>query len=159
MKTSVCRAVALAAIFVCVASAQEKRTTIESLRWLTGCWEMNSRGRVVSENWMKPAGKTMMGTSRTVMEGKTLEYEFVRLVQEGDGSINYIAKPSDQEEASFKLVSLEGKKVVFENLQHDFPQRVIYFLHTADSLIARIEGTLNGNERGRDFPYRRVKCE
>lgn len=48
--------------------------------------------------------------------------------------------------------------VTFENLAHDFPQRVIYRRAGADSLIARVEGTRAGQPRGFDFPYRRVAC-
>ena len=99
-----------------------------------------------------------MGMSRTVKSGKTVEFEFVRIVKKEDGSIYYVAKPSGQEGASFKLVLLEGSRAVFENLKHDFPQRIIYRL-SGDSLIARIEGTMNGKERGVDYPYRKVKSE
>ena len=108
---------------------------------------------------MKPLGKIMMGMSRTVKNGKTISYEFVRLEQSDDGSIRYIARPSGQEEASFKLVKLEAKMAVFENLQHDYPQRVIYRLISADTLFARVEGTINGKEKSSDFPYRRTNCE
>ncbi len=101
----------------------------------------------------------MMGMSRTVKNGKTVEFEFVRLVKETDGSINYVANPSGQQGASFTLVSLEGQRAVFENLQHDFPQRIIYHRRTADSLVARIEGTVGGKLKGVDFPMKRVKCE
>ena len=74
------------------------------------------------------------------------------------GRIHYVAKTSGQEGASFKLVSLEGTKAIFENSKHDFPQRIIYRL-SGDSLIARVEGTMNGKQRGSDFPYIKIKCE
>lgn len=125
------------------AFSQSSDTGLESLGWLTGGWEGNYAGRrVVSEQWMKPLGGSMMGIGRTVKNGKTIEYEFVRIVLEDDGSVVYIAKPSSQSEASFKRVKLEGKRVVFENLNHDFPQRVIYYMPGPDSLVGRIEGVL-----------------
>jgi hypothetical protein len=150
----------LIVMFPLMALSEQPRTEIESLGWLAGCWEGNySNGRTVSEQWMKPFGNIMMSISRTVKNGKTIAYEFVRLEQSDDGSIRYIAHPSGRQEASFTLVKLEGTKAVFENLQHDYPQRVIYHLVSADTLFARIEGTINGREKGSDFPYRRVKCE
>jgi len=140
--------------------SQPANVPIESLGWLAGCWEGNySNGRTVSENWMKPLGNIMMGMSRTVKNEKTVDFENVRLEGSANGSIHYIAHPSGQKEASFALVKLEGKRAVFKNLQHDFPQRIIYHLVTADSLVARIEGSINGKERSSDFPYRRVRCE
>ncbi len=139
--------------------SQETKPPLDSLSWIAGCWELSANGRVISEQWMKPSGGRMMGMSRTVKDGKTTEFEFVRLVKEDDGSISYVAKPSGQEGASFTLVSLEGQKAVFENLQHDFPQRIIYHRRTVDSLVARIEGTVGGKLKGVDFPMKRVKCE
>jgi hypothetical protein len=48
--------------------------------------------------------------------------------------------------------------VVFENPQHDFPQRVGYERKGGDALLAWIEGTRNGQTRRVEFPYRRVAC-
>ena len=142
------------------AYSQDRPPTIESLGWLAGCWEGTyTNGRTVSEQWMKPLGGVMMGMSRTVRNGKTIAFEHVRLEQSEDGSVRYVANPSGQKEAAFALVKLEGTKAVFENPSHDYPQRIIYQLLSSDSLVARIEGTINGKERSSDFPYWRVKCE
>ncbi len=133
--------------------------SLDSLGWMAGCWEgAFANGRTVSEQWMKPSGNLMMGMSRTVKNGMTVAHEFIRLEQASDGKILYIARPSNQSEATFSLVLLEGRRAVFENLQHDFPQR-IYERITEDSLVARIEGTLNGKERKSDFPYQKVACD
>jgi len=141
-------------------SFQRAQFDVANLAWLSGCWEGNyANGRTVSEQWMKPLGNVMMGMSRTVKDGKTIAFENVRLEQADDGSINYIANPSGQQEARFRLVGLAGTKVVFENLQHDYPQRIIYELVSPDSLSARIEGTIDGKTKESGFPYRRVKCE
>ena len=48
--------------------------------------------------------------------------------------------------------------VTFENLAHDFPQRVMYRRVGGDSLVARVEGTRAGRTRGVDFAYRRAAC-
>jgi len=126
---------------------------------MAGCWEGHyHNGRIVSEQWMQPLGGMMLGMSRAVRDGKTVEFEYVRLEQSADGSISYIARPSHQAEASFTLVSLSGTRAVFENPEHDFPQRIIYTLVSRDSLHARIEGTSGGRSRGSDFPYVRVQC-
>ena len=142
------------------AYSQDRPPTIESLGWLAGCWEGTyANGRTVSEQWMKPLGGVMMGMSRTVRDGKTIAFENVRLEQSETGLIHYVANPSGQKEATFALVKLEGTKAIFENPAHDYPQRIIYHLLSPDSLVARIEGTANGKERGSNFPYRRVRCE
>jgi predicted enzyme related to lactoylglutathione lyase len=134
------------------------QAAINDFAWLSGCWDHEQGNRQRDENWSKPAGGTMLGTGRAVVGGKTTEYEFMRIHQEADG-IYFTAKPSGQPEASFKLVSLSGKRAVFENPKHDFPQRVIYSQNPDGSLVARIEGERNGQPRGIDFPFKRAKCD
>ena len=139
--------------------AQDARASIQSLTWLSGCWELNIPEKKTSstEQWMKPAGGMMIGAGRTVKDGKVLDYEFLRTVEEADG-VFYIAKPTEnKDETKFKLVKSSAWEVVFENLAHDFPQRVMYKL-TGDKLNARIEGTKDGKTRGVDFPYTRSGC-
>jgi hypothetical protein len=54
---------------------------------------------------------------------------------------------------------MSDNEVVFENAQHDFPQRVAYKLEPDGKLAARIEGTRNGSLRVIDFPMSRVSCD
>ena len=51
-----------------------------------------------------------------------------------------------------------GIAVLFENPQHDFPQRVGYRSSGPDTMLAWIEGTAKGKSRKLEFPYRRVPC-
>jgi len=106
---------------------------------------------------MKPEGGLMLGMSRTIVGGKATEFEFLQIRQQGT-DIFYIAKPSGQAEASFKLIQNSKQEVVFENPAHDFPQRIIYRLLPDGSMTARIEGKMNGGERGIDFPMKRLPC-
>jgi len=100
----------------------------------------------------------MLGVSRTVKGGKTIETEFLRMTANENGQLVYIALPSRQKETSFVLVRATEKEMVFENLQHDFPQRIIYRRVTADRMAARIEGLRAGVLRGIDFPMSRTDC-
>ena len=151
-------AVIIVLLVSCTALAQTEKGSVNDLSWLAGCWEANRNGREINEQWMKPSGGTMLGMGRTVADGKTREYEFLQIREEQDGAIYYVARPSGQPEASFKLVKSENKELVFENPQHDFPQRIIYRLQPDGSLFARIEGTANGKARGFDYPMKRASC-
>jgi Domain of unknown function (DUF6265) len=150
--------VSLLIISAAAAIAQTAKPTINDLAWLAGCWEGNLKGSALNEQWMKPAGGVMLGMGRTVAGGKVREYEFLQIREEADGAINYVARPSGQPEASFKLKQLQHNEVIFENAEHDFPQRVIYRLQSDGSLFARIEGTSNGKARGFDYPLKRAQC-
>lgn len=131
--------------------------TLNTISWLSGAWVAEGNGRQISEQWMSPAGGKLLGMSRTVSHGRTVEYEFLLLRVEGNGDINYVAKPSGQAETAFKLVRASANEVVFENPQHDFPQRIIYTLKEGDKLTAAVEGTKNGKSRRIEFGYQQVK--
>lgn len=137
---------------------QETKPTVQALGWISGCWE-NTRGkRYNEEHWTKVAGNTMIGMSRMLNDGRAIQFEFLRIHADQEGNIFYTAKPSGQPEASFKLVSWKENEAVFENPAHDFPTRIIY-RRTGDALQAHIEGKMNGQMRGIDFPFTRAKCD
>lgn len=107
---------------------------------------------------MKPSGTAMLGMSHSVVDGKTREFEFMRVVQEENGDVYFVAMPSGQKETRFKLLKATGTEAVFENATHDFPQRVIY-RREGDSLLGRIEGLRNGEPKAVDFPMKRIACD
>jgi len=140
---------------------QAQTATVDTLSWMAGCWELSvpQRQMTIAEHWMKPSGGTLIGMSRTVRGEKTTGFEFIRIVTTEAG-IDYVAKPSsNKEETAFKLVKLSATEVVFENLAHDFPQRIIYRSQAPEGLFARIEGMQNGKLSGMDIPLKRAKCE
>jgi hypothetical protein len=143
----------------CVAGLAGKAAapTIAELSWLAGCWRQESPGRVVDEVWMAPAGDALLGMSRTVAKDRAVAHEFMQIRSGADGVV-FIARPSGQQEATFRLVKSSPRELVFENPTHDFPQRVIYRLDSPDALVGRIEGTEKGRTRAIDFPMRRVAC-
>lgn len=149
----------LGAFALCTGIAAEAggpKITPETFGWLTGVWRMERGSRSVTETWTEAAGGTMLATSRTIANGKTVEYEFVVLREDTAGDVYYVAKPSGQTEAAFKLVRAAQGELVFENPQHDFPQRITYTLKPDGTLLAAIEGEKNGKTRRVEFPYRRV---
>jgi hypothetical protein len=126
---------------------------------MSGCWERRDDARklLVSEQWMKPAGTSMLGMGRTVRNGKTVDFEYMRIEERPDG-IFFVARPSaNKEETSFKLRTFTPNEVVFENPDHDFPQRVVYKA-TPLTLTGRIEGVQNGKLAANDFPMKSVSC-
>jgi hypothetical protein len=149
----------LAAIGALAAAAplSGQTPTVDGLAWLQGCWEAASPQRTVEEQWMAPRGGSMLGMSRTVRGDRLTGHELV-VLRERDGRLVYQAHPSGQPAAEFPLKTFSDSIVVFEDPQHDFPQRVGYRRPVGDSLLAWIEGTANGQERRIEFRYRRAPC-
>jgi hypothetical protein len=130
---------------------------IEDVGWLAGCWTNAAGERRMDEQWMAPAGGTMFGMSRTVSKGRTVASEFLELRQEGT-EVFYIARPSGQAEARFRLVEAAPGRAVFENRAHDFPQVIRYTRNADGSLLAQIEGPRGGQTRTIDFPMQPGAC-
>ena len=151
--------VVMLASFLCVADvAVARQATVDRVGWLQGCWRSTRGEATVEEQWMAPRGGTMLGMGRTVRSGKLVEYELV-LIREQAGALAYEAHPSGQPTATFTAATVSDGSIVFENPQHDFPQRVGYRRHGADALEAWIEGQANGKSRRVDFSYQRARCD
>lgn len=133
--------------------------SVDSLAWLAGCWARTDAEAGSGEQWTLPAGGTMLGVSRTVRDGQTVEFEFVVIRAGQDGTLVYHAHPSGQASAEFRLARTGPREVVFENDAHDFPQRIGYRLDTDGTLDAWIEGTRDGATRRIPFPMRRTSCD
>ena len=101
---------------------------------------------------------TMLGMGRT-MNARGLG----RLRADADPTgrtlrLLYEAHPKGQPPATFVARVANEDSVVFEAPEHDFPQRVAYRRVGRDSVLAWVEGTMNGTARRFEFPYRRVPC-
>lgn len=130
---------------------------IDRVSWLTGCWRQESPNRIIEERWTPPLAGTMMGVGRTISDNVLVEHEFI-LLAERDGELAYQAHPSGQPVATFLSPHPTDSLVLFEDPGHDFPKRIGYRRVSADSLVAWVEGTLNGKDRRIEFSYRRVSC-
>jgi hypothetical protein len=106
---------------------------------------------------MAPRGDSILGLSRTTRDDRLASFEIV-VIRKRDGTLVYEADPSGQSPATFVANTIGDATIVFENLEHDFPQRIGYQRSGPDSLSAWIEGTRDGEARRIDFPYRRVPC-
>ena len=131
---------------------------VAQLAWLSGCWQQDGAESGSIEIWLAPAGGTLLGVSRTVKADKTVAYEFMRIGALADGKLAFTAKPSNQTEATFPVIRIGKQEIVFENKEHDFPQRIFYRSAAPGKLSARIEGTREGKERGIDYPMTKVAC-
>lgn len=129
---------------------------LKDLEWLSGAWVLTKGNRTVEERWMSPSGGLMVGMGRTVSGGKTMEFEFLRIEQRGD-DLFYVAQPNGIPPTEFKLVKCSATEVVFENLKHDFPQRVAYVRNEDGSVTARIEGPGKQGTKVISFEYKRAK--
>ncbi len=139
--------------FTCLATGAlaQDPPSIASLSWMNGGWVQKSGGVEIEERWVGPRGDLLAGVNITVARGRT-SFEFLRIAKTPKG-IAYIAQPGGKTPVEFPLKEMSEKKVVFENLAHDFPQRIIYEVRADGTLLARVEGMLKGKLEGQDFTF------
>ncbi len=148
----------LVLIFAVVAAMGQNPTAtptkdLSSLSWLAGNWSGAKNGIEMEENWTIAKGNTMLGLHRDVKGGRTLMFEFLRIDAKPDG-ITYWASPGGRPATPFKLIESRSNYAAFENKEHDFPNRIIYWL-VDDSLHAKIEGTMNGKPASEEWVWKK----
>jgi hypothetical protein len=128
---------------------------IASLAWLAGSWTGDSGGLAMEEHWTAPSGGALLGMHRDVKNGRMVSFEFLRIDAAGD-AITYWASPKSAPPTPFRLKELgPGRRVVFENPEHDFPQRILYWRTDDDALHARVEGPAGTGEKGMEWTWKR----
>lgn len=129
---------------------------IEKLSWMTGTWTQVREGETVQESWLGPRGKMMVAVNLTTSARRGTSFEYLRIVDTPSG-LAYLASPAGKPPVEFKLKELGEKRVVFENLMNDFPQRVMYWMEPDGAMKARIEGTTQGKTRGMEWRFEITK--
>jgi hypothetical protein len=146
-------ALALAAAMISKpASAAEP---LADLAWLAGDWHGKDGPVEMEERWTEPRGGLMLYVHRDVKDGKAVSFEFGRVAPGPDGTTTYFASPGGEPATPFRMVESKGKRVVFENRQHDFPKRILYWLDADGSLHARIEGDPGDKEKAMEWVWKK----
>src|SRR6185436_14181697 len=118
-----------------------------NLKLFEGTWQMkDEQGGIMYEEWHKISDSLYKGENYAISNNNKQVFESVE-IKYVDGILCYAPTVKDQNEGKevlFKLkeISEGGKKFIFENLQHDFPQRIIYHFKNKSTLDARVEGTV-----------------
>ena len=94
-----------------------------------------------------------------IMNNDTIFSESLSIEENRDGLfyVPSVVNQNDGKPVYFKLVKCVNGEFIFENLDHDFPQRIVYKNPQPDSLYARIEGRDSGEYRREEFKMKRTK--
>ena len=148
-------------VFVLIAFAgsgvPQSKSSLADMAWLSGCWQGREGNAVIEEIWSKPSGGSMLGLGRTVRGNRTVSFEFMQFREE-NGSLVFLPQPGGGARVSFPLKDAFGGKATFENLKHDFPQRVIYERKGKALMWASIEGMQDGKAERQEFVMHKVRC-
>jgi len=112
---------------------------------MAGSWSGTIKGVEMDEQWTTAKGGVMLNMHREVRPNGKTSFEFATIGQKGD-DITFFAQPGGHPPTPFRMTEQSAKKIVFENPEHDYPQRIVYWLSEKGELCAATE-TLKGTDR------------
>lgn len=116
-----------------------------------GKWKMESNNAVYEE-WKIENETELTGKSYSIKNG-IQDIDEVLFIKKFADSWAYVAVPEGQNITLFKLVKYSFNKFVFENEEHDFPQKIIYEFHDNGKLTASVEGKVDGILKRKEFSF------
>lgn len=149
------RALILLLLVTTILSAKAQKS-LTPFNFLLGNWEMKTAKGKTTEHWVKSKDSLNGKSYKHNLKGESVLQETVVIKRIKDGFYFCVTGAGNKDRVDFKLVSSEKDKLVFENKQHDFPQRIVYQQKGKNELFAYIEGVINGKETKIDFPYQRI---
>jgi len=98
------------------------KANLQEMAWLTGYWQGEAFGGISEEIWAPPAGDSMMGSYRSVKDGKVEFYEICQIRQEGETLMMRIKHfhgdlkgwEEKDETVEFPLVKIDKEAAYFE---------------------------------------------
>ena len=125
------------------------------IKHFTGKWKMISDTEEYFEEWEFLNKTELVGVAYSYEEEVSLIRENLYMKKFAD-QWAYVALPVNQTITLFALIEFSETKFIFENKEHDFPQRIIYEFTSDDNLKAAIEGVIDGKVNRQKFNFKRI---
>ncbi|MFT4524978.1 MAG: hypothetical protein ACI85F_001130 [Bacteroidia bacterium] len=133
-----------------------KNVKLEKFSWLTGQWEGILGDGVFTEKWKIIDENKIIGIGCYVENGDTIFKEELSLIKIGS-DCGYISTSDGNAPTLFTLTESYNNTWIFENSEHDFPNRIVYSLKHDDSLFVTVEGKTFGIPIADEYQMKKVK--
>ncbi len=131
--------IVLAIVLVSIINLYAQDDSIRKL--FPGKWKMDVENVEVYEEWQLVNENELIGTNYSLENGVKIINENLWIKKFAD-QWAYIAMPGNQNITLFALIEHSPKKIIFENKEHDFPQRISYEFHKDGKMTAVLKGML-----------------
>ena len=124
-------------------------------QWIIGSWEQKTDKGILTETWQRQNDSVFVGSCYFINESDTLHRETILLEQRAD-SITYSANVKGQNNdkaVPFRLTTANTNSLVFENLTHDYPQKIVYQKNKSNGLVVTISGILQGKKSEEKYSF------
>lgn len=111
--------------------------------WMAGTWSHTDEKGWSEEYWTPLRADIMLGSSRSGTADTLTFWEQMRIQKEDDGAVVLWATSADQKPVRFEAHMSGPSVVVFENPEHDYPQRIHYWREgkTLKAEISMMDGS------------------
>ena len=144
-------------------TAERQATPLNALSFMSGCWRGSFGGGqagpgTIEEYYSTPTSNMIIGVTRFVRGGRTVDFEFTRITS-GDSGVVLMPQPRGRPPTPFRMTSNDSISAVWDNPQHDFPQKISYRRISNDSIVAAIEGPGDGGRTQRmEWRMGKARC-
>lgn len=134
----------------------KKEKPLDKFDWLEGEWTGTAGDVVMQESWKKVNDDLFTAHAFVLAGTDTVFQEKVRLRNLNDTVYYIVFIEGVPDSTSFMLTKFDKGEAVFENPEHDFPQKIVYKKSGEDSLYATVEGLVGGVMKKDAYPYRKI---
>ena len=130
------------------------KENMKQCEWILGKWSFTTDRGTFYESWTKQDITHFKGVGCFIIKGDTVFKEDL-LLENKNGGIFYIPTIGNQNQGKpveFMLIAM-GKELIFENLSHDFPKRIVYHYHDDDHITVTLTGLEKGEPRREDLKF------
>lgn len=146
-------------IFIIMSKTAFSQNTadMQKLLWIVDKWVSQSENSTSYEHWEKTNETLYTGGSETIKNGDTVFAEKLK-IELIEGKVYYIADVAhNPAPVKFLLTEVNENSAIFENPEHDFPQKITY-INENGILHAVIEGPgKDGKTKKVDFFMQKMR--
>lgn len=146
-------------IFIIMSKTAFSQNTadMQKLLWIVDKWVSQSETSTSYEHWEKTNETLYTGGSETIKNGDTVFAEKLK-IELIEGKVYYIADVAhNPAPVKFLLTEVNENSAIFENPEHDFPQKITY-INENGILHAVIEGPgKDGKTKKVDFFMQKMR--
>lgn len=128
---------------------------VNQFDWMIGTWRGDMGKGTFTEVWERKNDQLLIGQGYYIAGKDTLMYEDLRIQQFG-AYWAYIPMINNGAPTMFVMIESKDNSVVFENKEHDFPQRIIY-TRKEGIMTGRIEGNYKGQFSKEETPMKKIR--
>jgi hypothetical protein len=147
-------------------AAPPLKATVEQLAWVAGAWTGTLGDRTIEQHWSAPLGGSIIAMYRSIQGNRATLYELLAIEQEGEGVVlrikhfapgpGLVSREAKDESANNRLVSLEGRRAVFEGGDAAAPVRITFTSSDPSTLTIVSERRVDGKATTREYKYKRI---